>query len=68
VLGLRVEVEQAGNLHDVSVLTQVPVGVGGDLPRPLRDLSDGIADGVSVGVADRELRRCSDSAAISAWE
>jgi len=34
VLGPLAEVEQADDLHDVSVLTQVPVGVARDLPRP----------------------------------
>jgi len=46
------QVQQAGDLDDVGVLTQVPVGVAGFLPRPLRKLSDGVPDGVGDGVAD----------------
>ena len=46
------EVDHLGDLDDVSVLTQIPIGVGRCGPGPLRDLRDGVPDRVGDGVAD----------------
>ena len=54
--GPLAQVEHLGDVDDVGVLTQVPVGVAGDLPGPLRHRNDGVPDGVGDGVADRELQ------------
>ena len=50
------QVEQAGDLHDVGVLTQATVGVARALPGPGRHRGDRLADSFSDGEADREVQ------------
>ena len=50
------QVDQAGDLHDVGVLTQAAVGVARGLPGVFGDGADRCADGVGDRVADREVQ------------
>ena len=53
--GPAAQVEQAGDLHDVGVLTQPTVGVARGLPGVFGDGADRLADGVGDWEADREV-------------